>query len=200
KVKLQCIYPKIAVIIQIPWMKLHVTHKENTAVLFPIYGIHRKDKYNGRIYFKKSRADKSLSFMKSTLENYYLYICFIVTSPDRILWFSTDAFKVSEKQNIPLFTKAGGNVAFTHPYKIGNSVQPELCERIKADWVDIVAFCNSSGKQSFGSDFKGHVLIRDCSDQSDSGFVFQNITTSSFATYCCVASGRNKTYVMISTM
>ncbi|NWI52013.1 CD226 protein, partial [Calyptomena viridis] len=201
KMKLQCIYLEKAVIIQTLWMKLYVTHKENTAVLLPIYGMHRKEKYNGRIYFENaSRDDKSLSFIKSTLEDDYLYICFIAINPDGtvscwVLCFSTDIFQASEKQNNP----AEGNVAFTCPYEIGNLVQQELWERIKADWADIVVLCNSSGKQSFGSDFKGHTVV-DYSDQSNSGIVFQNITTSNFATYCSVASGRNKTYVKISTV
>ncbi|KAM7071290.1 LOW QUALITY PROTEIN: uncharacterized protein M8220_006982 [Acridotheres tristis] len=117
KVELQCTHPKKkAVIIQTSWMQLNVTHKENTAVLHPVYGTHTKD-----------------------------------------------AFEVSEKQNNPMFTKPGGNVAFTCPYKIGDSVQ-EMWERIKADWVDIVILCNSSGKQSFGSDFKECPPV-DCSDQ-----------------------------------
>lgn len=70
KVKLQCIDQKKrkrAVIIQTSWMNLNVTHKENTAVLHPIYGIHTKDKYNRRIDFEN--RDKSLSFIKSTLED-----------------------------------------------------------------------------------------------------------------------------------
>lgn len=70
-----------------------------------------------------------------------------------VLCFSTDAFEVSERQNNPMFTKPGRNVAFTCPYKIGDSVQWAMWERIKADWVDIVILCSLSGKQSFGSDF-----------------------------------------------
>lgn len=85
KVKLECIYPKKAVIIQTSWMKFNVTHKENIAVLHPIYGVHIEDKYNGRIYFENSsREDKSLSFIKSTLEDVGLYFCSIVTYPDGI--------------------------------------------------------------------------------------------------------------------
>lgn len=85
KVKLECIYPKKAVITQTSWMKLNVTHKENIAVLHPIYGIDIKDRYSGRIYFENaSREDKSLSFVKSTLEDVGLYSCSIATFPDGI--------------------------------------------------------------------------------------------------------------------
>ncbi|XP_029867257.1 CD226 antigen isoform X1 [Aquila chrysaetos chrysaetos] len=205
RVKLECIYPKKATIIQTSWMKLNVTHKENIAVLHPMYGIHIEDKYNGRIYFENaSREDKSLSFIKSTLEDVGLYFCSIVTYPDGI-WekvieiIQADAFEVSEKQNNPMFTKPGGNVAFTCPYKIGDSVQQVMWERIKADRVDIVVLCNSSGKRSFGSDFKERTLV-DCSDQANSTIVIQNFTASDFATYRCVATGRNKTYVMSFTV
>ncbi|XP_072707690.1 CD226 antigen [Ciconia boyciana] len=205
KVKLECIYPNKAVIIQTSWMKFNVTHKENIAVLHPIYGVHIEDKYNGRIYFENaSREDKSLSFIKSTLEDVGLYFCSIVTYPDGI-WekvieiIQPDAFEVSEKQNNPVFTKPGGNVTFTCPYKIGDSVQQVMWERIKADQVDTIALCNSSGKQSFGSDFEAHTLV-DCSDQANSMIIIQNITTSDFATYRCIATGRNKTYVMSFTI
>ncbi|XP_009469616.1 PREDICTED: CD226 antigen [Nipponia nippon] len=206
KVKLECIYPNKAVIIQTSWMKLNVTHKENIAVLHPIYGIHIEDKYSGRIYFENaSREDKSLSFIKSTLEDVGLYFCSIVTYPDGV-WEKVieiiqpaDAFEVSEKQNNPVFTKPGGNVTFTCPYKIGDSVQQVMWERIKADQVDTIALCSSSGEQSLRSDFKERTLV-DCSDQANSMIVIQNITASDFATYRCVATGRNKTYVMSFTV
>ncbi|KAK4828153.1 hypothetical protein QYF61_024068 [Mycteria americana] len=110
-----------------------------------------------------------------------------------------DAFEVSEKQNNPVFTKPGGNVTFTCPYKIGDSVQQVMWERIKADQVDTIALCNSSGKQSFGSDFEARTLV-DCSDQANSMIVIQNITASDFATYRCIATGRNKTYVKSFTI
>ncbi|XP_021122682.1 CD226 antigen isoform X2 [Anas platyrhynchos] len=83
KMKLECIYPKKAVIIQTSWMKHNVTYKENIAVLHANYGIHIEDKYKGRIYFENaSREDKSLSFIKSTLEDVGLYFCSIATYPD----------------------------------------------------------------------------------------------------------------------
>ncbi|NWW04521.1 CD226 protein, partial [Oreocharis arfaki] len=190
KVKLQCMCPKKkAVIIQTSWMKLNVTHKENTAVLHPVHGIHTKDKYNRRIYFEN--RDKSLSFIKSSLEDKAGF-CWV-------LCFSTDSFEVSEKQNNPMFTKSRGNVAFTCPYKIGDSVQRAKWERIKANWVDIVIPCNLSGKQSFGSDFKERTPV-DCSDQENSRIVFQNITASDFAMYCRAAPGRKKTNVMSFTV
>ncbi|XP_063182511.1 CD226 antigen isoform X2 [Chroicocephalus ridibundus] len=205
KVKLECIYPKDAVIIQTSWMKFNVTHKENIAVLHPIYGVHIEDKYNGRIYFENaSREDKSLSFIKSTLEDIGLYFCSIVTYPDGI-WekvieiIQPDAFEISEKQNTHVFTKPGGDVALTCPYKIGDSVQQVLWERIKADQVDTMVLCHSSGKQSFGSDFKERTQV-DCSDQANSMIVIQNITNSDFVTYRCIATGRNKTYVMSFTV
>ncbi|KFQ63104.1 CD226 antigen, partial [Pelecanus crispus] len=205
KAKLECIYPKKAMIIQTSWMKLNVTHKENIAVLHPIYGVHIEEKYNGRIYFENaSREDQSLSFINSTMEDVGLYFCSIVTYPDGI-WekvieiIQPDVFEVSEKQNNPMFTKPGGNVTFTCPYKTGDSVQQVMWERIKADQVDTIVLCNSSGKQSFGSDFKERTLV-DCSDQANSMIVIQNITTSDFATYRCVATGRNKTYVMSFTV
>ncbi|KAM9302549.1 LOW QUALITY PROTEIN: CD226 antigen [Morus bassanus] len=204
KVKLECIYPNKATIIQTS-MKLNVTHKENIAVLHPIYGIHIEEKYNGRIFFENaSREDKSLSFIKSTLEDVGLYCCSIVTYPDGV-WekvieiVQLDAFEVSEKQSNPVFTKPGGNVVFTCPYKIGDSVQQVMWERIKADQVDTIVLCSSSGKQSFGSDFKERTLV-DCSDQANSMIIIQNITASDFATYRCVATGRNKTYVMSFTV
>jgi len=85
KVKLESTYPKKAVIIQTSWTKLIVTHQEYIAVLHPIYGIHIVNKYNVRIYFENaSREDKSLSFIKSTLEDIGLYLCSIVTYPDGI--------------------------------------------------------------------------------------------------------------------
>ncbi|NXO55673.1 CD226 protein, partial [Aramus guarauna] len=205
KVKLECIYPEKAVIIQTSWMKLNATHKENIAVLHPIYGIHIEDKYNGRIYFENaSREDKSLSFIKSTLEDVGLYFCSIVTYPDGI-WekvieiIQPDAFEVSEKQNNHVFTKPGGTVNFTCPYKIGDSVQQVMWERIKADQVDTIVLCNSSGKHSFGSDFKDRTLV-DCSDKANSMIIIQNITASDFATYHCIATGRNKTYVITFTV
>ncbi|XP_074941890.1 CD226 antigen [Phalacrocorax aristotelis] len=206
KAKLECIYPKKATIIQTSWMKLNVTHKENIAVLHPIYGIHIEEKYNGRIYFENaSREDKSLSFIKSTLEDVGLYFCSIVTYPDGVwekvieIVHSTDAFEISEKQNNPVHTKLGGNAAFTCPYKIGDSVKQVMWERIKADQVDTIVLCSSSGKRSFGSDFKERTLV-DCSDQANSMIIIQNITASDFATYRCVATGRNKTYVMSFTV
>uniref|UniRef100_A0A803Y9B7 Immunoglobulin V-set domain-containing protein n=1 Tax=Meleagris gallopavo TaxID=9103 RepID=A0A803Y9B7_MELGA len=65
--------------------KCAIVHKENIAVLHPIYGIHIEDKYRGRIYFENtSREDQSLSFNKSTLEDVGLYFCSIVTYPDGV--------------------------------------------------------------------------------------------------------------------
>lgn len=99
---------------------------------------------------------------------------------------------MSGKQNNSMFTKPGGKVAFTCPCKIGESVQRAMWERIKVDWVDIVILCCSSGKQSFGLDFKECTLV-DCSDQENSRTVFQNTTASDFALHFRVAAGRNKT-------
>ncbi|NXL52043.1 CD226 protein, partial [Podilymbus podiceps] len=205
KVKLECIYPKKATIIQTSWIKFNVTHKENIAVLHPIYGVHIEDRYSGRIYFENaSREDKSLSFTESTLEDVGLYLCSIATYPDGI-WekvigiIQPDAFEVSEKQNNIVFAKPGGNVAFTCPYKIGDSFQQVMWERIKADRVDTIVQCDLSGKQSFGSDFEERTLV-DCSDQANSMIIIQNITASDFATYRCIATGRNKTYVMSFTV
>ncbi|KAM4906269.1 LOW QUALITY PROTEIN: CD226 antigen [Sylvia borin] len=190
---------KKAVIIQTSWMKLNVTHKKNTAVLHPIYGIHTKEKFNRRIYFENRG---SLSSIKSTLEDHGLHytdIFSIVTNPDGILKkvieiTQSDAFEVSGKQNNFMFTKPEGNVAFTCPCKMGDSVQQAMWERIKADWADIVILCNSSGKQSLSSDFKGCTPM-DCSDQENPSTVFQSITASDFALYFHVAAGRNK-YMM----
>ncbi|NXT76273.1 CD226 protein, partial [Zapornia atra] len=206
KVKLECIYPKKAAIIQTTWMKLNVTHKESIAVLHPVYGIHIEDKYKGRIYFESaSREDKSLFFIKSTLEDIGLYFCSVVTYPDGI-WekvieiIQPHAFEVSQKQNNHVFAKPGGTVTFTCPYKIGDSVQQVMWERLKADQVDTVAVCNSSGKQSFGLDFRGRALV-DCSGQASPMLVIRNITASDFATYRCLATaGGNKTYVMSFTV
>ncbi|NXH17636.1 CD226 protein, partial [Bucco capensis] len=205
KVKLECIYPKRAVIIQTSWMKLNVTHKESIAVLHPVYGVHIKDTYNGRIYFQNaSREDMSLSFINSTLKDVGLYFCSIVTYPDGI-WekvieiIQPDAFEESEEQDNPVFTKPGENVAFTCPYKTGDSVQQVLWERIKADQIDTIALCHSSGEQRLGSDFKGRTLV-DCSPQADSRIVLQNITASDFATYRCIATARNKTSLMSFTV
>ncbi|KAM6135454.1 LOW QUALITY PROTEIN: CD226 antigen [Pterocles gutturalis] len=197
-VKLECIYPKKAVIIQTFWMKLNVTHKENLAVLHPIYSIHIEDKYNGRIYFESaSRQDKSLSFFKSTLEDIGLYFCSIVTSPD--IWEKVTeiiqpgkCFEVSQKQNNHVFTKPGGRCRFTCP-KSEESVQQVMWERINADWVDTGVLCSLSEKQSLVQ-FKECRLV-DCSNQTNPVIVIENITASDFATYHCVATGR-KTYVM----
>uniref|UniRef100_A0A8C0I8P5 Ig-like domain-containing protein n=1 Tax=Bubo bubo TaxID=30461 RepID=A0A8C0I8P5_BUBBB len=185
---------------QTSWMTLNVTHKENIAVLHPIYGIHIEDKYNGRIYFENaSREDKSLSFTKSTLEDVGLYFCSIVTYLYGIWEKVIEIIQtVSAKQTNPVFAKPGRNVALTCPYKTGDSVQQVMWERIKADQVDTIVLCNPSGKQSFGSDFKERTLV-DCSDQANSMIVI-HITASDFATYRCVATGRNTTYVKTYTV
>ncbi|NXN22205.1 CD226 protein, partial [Nycticryphes semicollaris] len=204
-VKLECIYPKPAMIIQTSWTKFNVTHRENIAVLHPIYGVRIEDKYSGRIYFENaSREDKSLSFIKSTLEDVGLYFCSIVTFPDGI-WekvieiIQSDAVEVAEKENNHIFTKPGGNVTFICPYKIGASVQQVLWERIKTDQVDTVVLCHSSGKQRFGSDFEERTLV-DCSAQANSTITIQNITDDDYALYRCVVTGRNETYVMSFTV
>ncbi|NXJ63768.1 CD226 protein, partial [Rostratula benghalensis] len=205
KVKLECIYPKQAIIIQTSWTKFNVTHREKIAVLHPIYGVHIEDKYRGRIYFENaSREDKSLSFIKSTLEDVGLYFCSIVTFPDGI-WekvieiIQSDAVEVAENENSHIFTKPGGNVTFPCPYKTGDSVQQVLWERIKADQVDTVVLCHSSGKQSFGSDFEERTLV-DCSAQANSMIIIQNITDYDYALYRCVVTGRHKAYVMSFTV
>ncbi|KAM4684549.1 LOW QUALITY PROTEIN: CD226 antigen [Amazona ochrocephala] len=204
KVKLEFIYPKKAMKIQASWIKFNVTHKENIAVLHPIYGIHIEDTYNGRISFgNTSSEDKSLSFIKSTLQNVDIYFCSIITYPDGIekvieIVLPANIFGESQKQNNLVFNKPGENVAFTCPYEIGDSVLQVMWERSKADQVDIIVLCSSSGKQSFGSDFKERTLV-DCSD-ANSKTVIPNIAASDFATYRCVATARNKTHVMIFTM
>lgn len=83
------------------------------------------------------------------------------------VFFPTIVFGESQKKTNLVFNKPGENVAFTCPYKIGESVLQVMWERIKADWVDVVVLCSSTGKQSFGSDFKEHTLV-DCSDQANS--------------------------------
>uniref|UniRef100_A0A8V5G4K3 Uncharacterized protein n=1 Tax=Melopsittacus undulatus TaxID=13146 RepID=A0A8V5G4K3_MELUD len=115
------------------------------------------------------------------------------------VFFPINVFGESQKQSNLVSNKPGENVAFTCPYKIGDSVLQVMWERIEADQRDIVVLCSSSGKQSFGSDFKEHTLV-DCSDQENSNIVIPNITASDFATYPCVATGRNKTHVMIFTV
>ncbi|NXC40674.1 CD226 protein, partial [Penelope pileata] len=206
KMKLECTSPKKSVIIQTSWMKHNVTRKENIAVLHPRYGIHIEDKYKGRIYFENTSVeDQSLFFNKSTLEDVGLYFCSIVTYPDGIwgkvieIIQQADAFEISETQSNPVFTKPGENVAFTCPHSIGDSVQQVKWERIKADGTDTIVLCNSSGGRRFGSDFKKRALV-DCSGQASSMIVIQNVTASDFARYRCMATGRNKTYVMSFTV
>uniref|UniRef100_A0A8V0X9K6 CD226 molecule n=1 Tax=Gallus gallus TaxID=9031 RepID=A0A8V0X9K6_CHICK len=206
KMKLECMYPKKAVIIQTSWMKHNGSHKENVAVLHPIYGIHIEDKYRGRIYFENtSREDQSLSFNKSTLEDVGLYCCSIVTYPDGVsekvieVIHPADAFEISERQNNPVFAKPGGSVTFICPYDIGGLVQQVKWERIKAGGTDTIVLCTSVGGRSFGSDFKNRALV-DCSGQASSTVVIQNITASDYTTYRCVATGRNKTFEMSFTV
>lgn len=98
-----------------------------------------------------------------------------------------------------MFTKPGGNVTFICPYNRRDSVQQVVWERIKADCIDTIVQCNSLGGQRFGADFKKRALV-DCSDQASSMIVIKNVSVSDFATYRCVATGRNKTYVMSFTM
>ncbi|XP_010133269.1 PREDICTED: CD226 antigen, partial [Buceros rhinoceros silvestris] len=107
-------------------------------------------------------------------------------------------FEVSEKQTNPVLARPGGNVAVTCRYKIGGSVEV-MWEKIKADRIDTVALCDLSGEPDVGSDFQGRTLV-DCSGQRNSKIVIQNVTASDFATYRCVATGRNKTYVMSFTV
>ncbi|KAM7035898.1 LOW QUALITY PROTEIN: CD226 antigen-like [Passerculus sandwichensis] len=207
KVKMQCMYiKKKAVIIQTSWMKLNVTLRENTAVLSPIYGIHIKDKYNGRIFFENNHEDFLCQLLLSAIifpfPDHGINASYTTTNYPltHAALRSADAFEVSEKQNNPMFTKPGGNVAFTYPDKIGDSVQQVMWERIKADWLDFVILCNSSRKQSFFAlDFKECTPV-DCSDQENSRFVFQNITASDFVIYFRVAAGRNKNYMMNFTV
>ncbi|NXJ13012.1 CD226 protein, partial [Odontophorus gujanensis] len=206
KMKLECIYPKNGVITQTSWMKRNGSHKENTAVLHPIYGIYIEDKFKGRIYFKNtSMEDQSLSFNKSTLEDVGLYLCSIVTYPDGVyekaieVIHPADAFEISGSLNNPVFAKPGGSVTFTCPYDVGGSVQQVKWERIKAGGTDTIVLCNSLGRQSFGSDFKNRVLV-DCSGLTSSTIVIQNITASDFVTFRCVATGRNKTFEMSFTV
>ncbi|NXL85464.1 CD226 protein, partial [Alectura lathami] len=207
KMKLECMYPRRAVITQTAWMKHNVTHKENIAVLHPVHGIHIGDKYKGRIYFENtSREDKSLFFNHTTLEDVGLYICSIVTYPDGV-WEKVieiiqpaDAFETSERQNNYVFTKPGGNVSITCPYNTGDSVKQVKWERITADRTDTIALCNPLGGRRFGSDFKTRALVV-CSGQASSTVVIQNVTASDFATYRCMATGRNGSisYVMSFT-
>ncbi|XP_067148257.1 CD226 antigen, partial [Apteryx mantelli] len=206
KMKLDCVYPKRAMIIQTSWVKSNLTHKENIAVVHPIYGIHIEDNYKGRIHFQNdSSEDNSLYFIKSTLEDVGLYFCSIQTYPDGI-WEKViqivqpaDAFEGPEKENNPVFTEPGGNVTFTCPYNIGGSVQQVMWERIKADRIDSIVLCNTLGEKSFGSDFEERTLV-DCTPEASSTIILQNITASDFAMYRCVATGRNKTYAMSFTV
>ncbi|OXB69758.1 UNVERIFIED_CONTAM: hypothetical protein H355_010173, partial [Colinus virginianus] len=110
-----------------------------------------------------------------------------------------DAFEISERLNKPVFAKPGGSATFTCPYDVGGSVQQVKWERIKAGGTDTIVLCNSSGRQSFGSDFKNRVLV-DCSGLASSTIVIQNVTASDFATYRCVATGRNETFEMSFTV
>uniref|UniRef100_A0A8C2T576 CD226 molecule n=1 Tax=Coturnix japonica TaxID=93934 RepID=A0A8C2T576_COTJA len=205
KMKLECTYPKKAVIIQTSWMKQHGSHKENVAVLHPTYGVHIEDKYRGRIYFENtSREDQSLSFNKSTLEDVGLYFCSIVTYPDGVTEkvievIHPDAFEMSERQNNPVFAKPGGSVTFTCHYDIEGSVQQVKWERIKAGGTDTIVLCTSVGGRSFGSDFRNRAQV-DCFGRASSTIVIQNVTASDFATYRCVATGRNKTFEMCFTV
>ncbi|XP_062424508.1 CD226 antigen [Rhea pennata] len=206
KVKLDCVYPKKAMIIQTSWMKRNLTHKANIAVLHPIYGIHIENNYKGRIHFQNdSGKDKSLSFIKSTLEDVGVYFCSIQTYPDGI-WEKVikiiqpaDAFELPEKQNNLVLTEPGGNVTFTCPYNIGDSVQQVMWERIKADRIDSIALCNSLGEKSFGSDFEERALVA-CAPEAGSTVVLRNVTASDFAMYRCVATGRNRTHAMSFTV
>ncbi|NXA53988.1 CD226 protein, partial [Nothocercus julius] len=206
KMKLDCVYPKKATIIQTSWMKSNLTtYKENIAALHPVYGTHISDNYKGRIHFQKdSSEDSSLYFVKSTLEDVGLYFCSIQTFPDGtwekvIKIIQPDAFEVPEKQNNYVFTEPGGNVTFTCPYNIGGLVQQVMWERIKVDQMDFIVLCNSLGQKSFGSDFEGRTLV-DCTSKTSSMMILQNVTASDFAMYRCVVTGRNKTFAMSFTL
>ncbi|KGL77539.1 CD226 antigen, partial [Tinamus guttatus] len=205
KMKLDCVYPKKATIIQTSWMKSNLTCKENIAALHPVYGIHISDKYKGRIYFQNySTEDSSLYFVKSTLEDVGLYFCSIQTFPDGtwekvIKIVQPDDFEVPEKQNNHVFTEPGGNVTFTCPYNIGSPVQQVMWERIKINQMDFMVLCNSLGQKSFGSDFEGRTLV-DCTSKTSSMMVLQNVTASDFAMYRCVVTGRNKIFAMSFTV
>ncbi|NXC21669.1 CD226 protein, partial [Corythaeola cristata] len=200
RVNLECIYQKKSMIIQTSWMKLNVTHRENIAVLHAKYGL--QDNLSFAMYLSQYTIIRcSIIYYQETviycLANitYKFFVVFFFFC----VCFSTDAFEVSERQNNPMFTKPGGNVTFTCPYKIGDSVEQVMWERIKADRVDTIVLCTSSGKKIFGSDFKERTRVN-CPDQASSMIIIQNITASDFATYRCVATGRNKTYVMSFTV
>ncbi|NXA33535.1 CD226 protein, partial [Eudromia elegans] len=204
KMKLDCVYPKKATIIQTSWMKSNLTRKENIAALHPDYGIHINDNYKGRINFRNdSSEDSSLYFTKSTLEDVGLYFCSIQTFPDGtwekvIKVVRPDAFEIPEKQKNHVFAKPGGNVTFTCPY-IGGPVQQVMWQRIKVDQMDFIVLCNSLGQKSFGSDFEERTLV-DCSSKTSSMMVLQNVTASDFAMFRCVVTGRKKTFAKSFTV
>uniref|UniRef100_A0A8C6Z759 Ig-like domain-containing protein n=1 Tax=Nothoprocta perdicaria TaxID=30464 RepID=A0A8C6Z759_NOTPE len=199
--KLDCVYPKKATIIQTSWMKNNLTHKEYIAVLHPVYGIYITDNYKGRIHFQNdSSEDSSLYFIKSTLKDVGVYCCSIQTFPDGtwekvIKIVQPDVFEVPERQNNHVLTKPEENVTFTCPYNIGGPVQQVMWERIKVDQMDFIVLCNSLGQKSFGSDFEERALV-DCTSKTSTMMVLQNVTASDFAMYRCVVTGRNKTFAM----
>uniref|UniRef100_A0A8C6Z795 Ig-like domain-containing protein n=1 Tax=Nothoprocta perdicaria TaxID=30464 RepID=A0A8C6Z795_NOTPE len=201
KMKLDCVYPKKATIIQTSWMKNNLTHKEYIAVLHPVYGIYITDNYKGRIHFQNdSSEDSSLYFIKSTLKDVGVYCCSIQTFPDGtwekvIKIVQPDVFEVPERQNNHVLTKPEENVTFTCPYNIGGPVQQVMWERIKVDQMDFIVLCNSLGQKSFGSDFEERALV-DCTSKTSTMMVLQNVTASDFAMYRCVVTGRNKTFAM----
>ncbi|XP_077208981.1 CD226 antigen [Paroedura picta] len=187
---LQCVYPKIARITQMSWIKMSKS-KEIIAVFRLPHDLHIASAYKGRVNIVNCTVnDKSLVFNSTTEVDIGLYICSFQSFPYGI-WEK----KVQVVQS--------GN--FTPPVSAGSHVIIELgknatlrCgtdsvigmkhvtwERVHEGAVDTMVKCKLN-QSIHGSDYEERVET-DCATQANT-IVLQNVTASDSGMFRCCYS------------
>ncbi|XP_048363187.1 LOW QUALITY PROTEIN: CD226 antigen [Sphaerodactylus townsendi] len=188
---LKCVYPKMAKITQMSWIKSK--GKETIAVFKLPHSLHITSIYEGRVnVINHTMNDKSLVFNNTTKADIGLYICSFQSFPHGI-W--EKKVQVVQAGNFtPPFSAAshviiepGKNVTFRCGADLAITMNRVTWERVHDGTVDTVVQCTQLRQSIHGSDYEERVEIN-CATQANT-IVLWNVTESDSGMFRCCYTG-----------
>ncbi|XP_060098967.1 CD226 antigen [Heteronotia binoei] len=188
---LKCVYPKIATITQMSWIKSK--GKETIAVFRLPHDLYITNAYEGRVnVVNRTVNDKSLVFNRTTEADIGLYVCSFQIFPygvweKKVQVVPSGNFTSPVSAGAHVIVEPGKNVTFRCGTDPVIAMKRVTWERVHEGAVDTIVKCTQHSQSIHGSDYEERVVI-DCATQANT-IVLWNVTTFDSGMFRCCYFG-----------
>ncbi|XP_054841688.1 CD226 antigen [Eublepharis macularius] len=188
---LKCVYPKIAKISLISWIKKS-KGKETIAVFSLPHDLYINSTYKNRVSIVNNTVnDKSLVFNSTAEADIGLYVCSFQSFPfgkweKKIRVVQSGNFIPPVSAASHVIIEPGRNVTFRCETDAVIAMNSVKWKRVQEDTVDNIVQCNLNSSVH-GSDYQERVEVN-CSTSANT-VVLRNVTPSDAGIFCCCYIG-----------